>query len=92
MSENDPTHAQSPPSSRSARPEYDVVLTVRNPQRAGMIGRMLSLVGDHGALVGDIETQYLGRNHIVRDLTLSVFDEAHPMRCLTPSVLRQIPS
>ena len=48
MSDIDPTHAQSSPS-RPARPEYDVVLTVRNPQRPGMIGRMLSLVGDHGA-------------------------------------------
>ena len=28
-------------------------------------------------MVGDIETQYIGRDHTVRDLTLSVFDEAH---------------
>ncbi|GAB5533973.1 MAG: NAD(P)-dependent oxidoreductase [Rubricoccaceae bacterium] len=83
MSEtDDPTHAQSSPP-RAARPEYDVVLTVRNPQRPGMIGRMLSLVGDHGALVGDIETRYIGRDHIVRDLTLSVFDEPHLEEVLT---------
>ena len=66
-----------PASLRPALPEYDVVLTVRNPQRPGMIGRLLGLVGDHGALVGDIETRYIGRDHFLRDVTLSVFDEAH---------------
>ena len=65
------------PPLRSALPEYDVVLTVRNPQRPGMIGRLLGLVGDLGALVGDIETRYIGRDHFLRDVTLSVFDEAH---------------
>jgi malate dehydrogenase (oxaloacetate-decarboxylating) len=62
---------------RPALPDYDVVLTVRNPQRPGMIGRLLELVGDLGVLVGDIETRYIGRDHFVRDVTLSVFDEAH---------------
>ncbi|WP_095509171.1 NAD-dependent malic enzyme [Rubrivirga marina] len=62
---------------RPALPDYDVVLTVRNPQRPGMIGRLLGLVGDLGALVGDIETRYIGRDHFVRDVTLSVFDEEH---------------
>jgi len=65
----------SPP--RSSHPDYDVVLTVRNPQRPGMIGRLLGLVGDLGALVGDIETRYIGRDHFLRDVTVSVFDEAH---------------
>ncbi len=62
---------------RPALPDYDVVLTVRNPQLPGMIGRLLGLVGDLGALVGDIETRYIGRDHFVRDVTLSVFDEDH---------------
>ena len=66
-----------PPPTRPALPDYDVVLTVRNPQRPGMIGRLLGLVGDLGALVGDIETRYIGRDHFLRDVTLSVFDEEH---------------
>ena len=65
------------PPGRPALPDYDVVLTVRNPQRPGMIGRLLGLVGDLGALVGDIETRYIGRDHFVRDVTLSVFDDDH---------------
>ncbi len=68
---------------RPALPDYDVVLTIRNPQRPGMIGRLLGVVGEHGALVGDIETQYIGRDHFVRDVTLSVFDEAHLEDVLT---------
>ncbi|MGB3543239.1 MAG: hypothetical protein WBA11_09970, partial [Rubrivirga sp.] len=69
--------------SRPALPEYDVVLTVRNPQRPGMIGRLLGLVGDLGALVGDIETRYIGRDHLLRDVTLSVLDEDHLEDVLT---------
>jgi malate dehydrogenase (oxaloacetate-decarboxylating) len=62
---------------RPARPEYDVVLTVRNPQRPGMIGRFLTVVGDLGALVGDIETRFVGKDHFLRDIGLIVYDEAH---------------
>ncbi|HIL58968.1 MAG TPA: hypothetical protein EYG39_13805, partial [Rhodothermales bacterium] len=63
------------PHSRVGIPDYDVVLTVRNPQKPGMIGSMLAVVGAHGALVGDIETRYIGRDHFLRDVTLSVHDQ-----------------
>ena len=66
-----------PAPNRPALPDYDVVLSIRNPQQPGMIGRLLGVVGDLGALVGDIETRYIGRDHFLRDVTLSVFDEAH---------------
>ncbi|MBQ89734.1 MAG: NAD-dependent malic enzyme 1 [Acidimicrobiaceae bacterium] len=62
---------------RPALPEYDVVLSVRNAHRPGMLGRLFALVGEMGALIGDIETVYLGRDHVLRDVTLSVFDETH---------------
>ena len=58
-------------------PDFDVVLTVRNPQRPGMIGRFLTVVGDRGALVGDIETVFVGRDHFLRNVGLTVYDEAH---------------
>ena len=62
---------------RSPIPELDVVMTVRNPQRPGMIGRFLTVVGERGALVGDIETVFVGRDHFLRDVGLTVFDEEH---------------
>lgn len=62
---------------RPETPEFDVVLTVRNPQRPGMIGRFLTVVGDRGALVGDIETVFVGRDHFLRNVGLTVYDEAH---------------
>ena len=62
---------------RPPRPEYDVVLSVRNPHRPGMLGRLLTVVGDRGALVGDIETVFVGRDHFLRNVGLAVYDEAH---------------
>ena len=64
-------------------PELDVVMTVRNPQRPGMIGRFLTVVGERGALVGDIETVFVGRDHFLRDVGLTVFDEEHLEELLT---------
>ncbi|MFN3597190.1 MAG: NAD-dependent malic enzyme [Rubricoccaceae bacterium] len=66
-----------PSALRPALPDYDVVLSIRNPQRPGMIGTLLTVVGQRGALVGDIETRFIGKNHFVRDVTLSVYDEDH---------------
>jgi malate dehydrogenase (oxaloacetate-decarboxylating) len=42
-----------------------------------MIGRFLTIVGDLGALVGDIETRLVGKDHFLRDIGLIVYDEAH---------------
>ncbi|MEM6327106.1 MAG: hypothetical protein AAF791_08310, partial [Bacteroidota bacterium] len=81
MPETPPPPSPQPPEetehSRLGIPDYDVVLTVRNPQKPGMIGAMLMVIGRHGALIGDIETRYLGRDHFVRDLTVSVHDQPH---------------
>ncbi len=62
---------------RPATPDLDVRLTVRNPQKPGMIGRFLTAVGDRGALIGTIETVFVGRDHVLRDVGVTVFDEAH---------------
>ncbi len=62
---------------RPATPDLDVRLTVRNPQKPGMIGRFLTAIGDRGALIGTIETVYVGRDHVLRDVGVTVFDEEH---------------
>ena len=65
------------PTPRPSTPDLDVRLTVRNPQKPGMIGRFLTVVGDRGALIGTIETVFVGRDHVLRDVGVTVFDEAH---------------
>ncbi|HYE96387.1 MAG TPA: hypothetical protein VD962_09270, partial [Rubricoccaceae bacterium] len=63
-------------------PDYDVVLVVRNPQRPGMIGRLLTVVGDEGGLIGDIETRFVGKDHLFREVTISVYDDEHLQQIL----------
>ena len=58
-------------------PEEDVVLLVKNPHRAGSLGRLLSTIGKEGALIGDIVTQFIGRDSSVREITVSVHDRRH---------------
>ncbi len=62
---------------RPPLPDHDVVLVIKNPHRPGIFGKMLSVVGREGALVGDIETQFIGKAHFFREVTLSVYDEDH---------------
>ncbi|HEX9951132.1 MAG TPA: NAD-dependent malic enzyme [Rubricoccaceae bacterium] len=68
---------------RPSIPDLDVVLTVRSPQRPGMIGRFLTVLGDRGALVGDIETVFVGRDHFQRAIGITVYDEDHLAELLT---------
>ncbi|MBT5877017.1 MAG: NAD-dependent malic enzyme, partial [Candidatus Latescibacteria bacterium] len=58
-------------------PEEDVVLLVKNPHRAGSLGRLLSSIGKEGALIGDIVTQFIGRDSSIREITISVHDRRH---------------
>jgi malate dehydrogenase (oxaloacetate-decarboxylating) len=62
---------------RPRLPETDIVVTVRNPHRAGQLGRLLTAVGDTGAIVGDVETQFIGKDDSVRAVTVSVHDQDH---------------
>ncbi|RMF55488.1 MAG: hypothetical protein D6746_13485, partial [Bacteroidetes bacterium] len=58
-------------------PENDIVLTIKNPHRAGCLGQLLTVIGEEGALVGDITTKFIGRDHSFREITVSVYDEEH---------------
>lgn len=61
-------------------PEEDIVLLVRNPHVAGSLGRLLSVIGSEGALIGDIEAQFIGRETSIRAITVSVYDQEHLVR------------
>ncbi len=62
---------------RPRLPETDIVVIVRNPHRIGQIGKLLGVIGEEGAAVGDIVTQFIGKDHSIREVTVSVHDMDH---------------
>lgn len=62
---------------RPRLPDTDIVVIVRNPHRIGQLGKLLGIIGEEGAAVGDVETRYIGKDHSVREVTVSVFDTDH---------------
>jgi malate dehydrogenase (oxaloacetate-decarboxylating) len=58
-------------------PDQDIVLVVRNPHRAGSLGKLLSVIGEVGALVGDLTTRTVSPHHSIREVTVSVYDDDH---------------
>jgi len=55
-------------------PENDIVITIKNPHRAGALGHLLTVIGEEGAIVGDIHTRFIGRDHSFREITVSIYD------------------
>jgi malate dehydrogenase (oxaloacetate-decarboxylating) len=68
---------------RPYAPDYDVLIQIKNPHKPGRLGRLLTVIGDVGGLVSDIETRFVGREFMFRDLTVSVYDEEHLQDLLT---------
>jgi len=64
-------------------PDQDIVLIVRNPHRAGSLGKLLSVIGDVGALVGDLTTRSVSPYHSIREITVSVYDDDHLVQVLS---------
>lgn len=60
----------------------DTVLHVRLKHRPGQLAHFAEVVGEQGALLGDITTQRLGEEYSVREVTLETADEAHTQRVL----------
>ncbi len=58
-------------------PENDIVLVVKSPHRYGCLGKLLTVIGEEGSIIGDIRTQFVGRDHSFREITVSVHDEKH---------------
>jgi malate dehydrogenase (oxaloacetate-decarboxylating) len=63
-------------------PDQDIVLVVRNPHRAGALGKLLSAIGEVGALVGDLTTRSVAPYHSIREITVSVYDDDHLVQVL----------
>ena len=58
-------------------PEQDIKFRIKSPHRPGKLGKLLTVLGEEGALVGDIETLFVGKDHSFRNITVSVYDQEH---------------
>lgn len=58
-------------------PDQDIVLQVRSLHKPGSLGRLLSVIGEEGGLIGDLVTNSVGKTHSIREITVAVFDKAH---------------
>jgi malate dehydrogenase (oxaloacetate-decarboxylating) len=63
-------------------PDQDIVLVVKNPHRPGALGRLFTVIGEAGALIGDLTTQSVSPYHSLREITVSVYDQEHLTRVL----------
>ena len=64
-------------SDRTGVPEIDIVFTMNVLHQRGQLGKLLTLVGELGGLIGDISTDQIGKTHSHRHITISVFDYDH---------------
>ena len=55
----------------------DYEFTVRSLHRPGSLGKLLSILGDLNAVVGEIATESIGETHSIRKITIAVYDEEH---------------
>ena len=64
-------------SERARVPQQDIVFVLKNPHVAGSLGHLLAVIGETGALIGDIKTRFVGKDSSIREITLSVYDQDH---------------
>src|SRR5665213_2062447 len=58
-------------------PEWDIVLEIKSLHEPGSLGKLLTVIGEEGGLIGDFKTVSIGKKHSVREITVSVCDKAH---------------
>jgi malate dehydrogenase (oxaloacetate-decarboxylating) len=56
---------------------YSFTLRVEFPHRAGSLGKVLTAVGDAGALVGAVDIVRIGEQRTIRDITVNARDSEH---------------
>ena len=59
---------------------YSFTLRVEFPHRAGSLGRILTAVGDAGAMVGAVDIVRMGQERRTRDITVNARDSKHGSR------------
>jgi malate dehydrogenase (oxaloacetate-decarboxylating) len=56
---------------------YSFTLRVEFPHRAGSLGRILTTVGEVGAMVGAVDIVRMGQERTIRDITVNARDSEH---------------
>ncbi len=69
--------AEQQASLRPQFPDNDVVFIIKNPHRPGMLGRLCTVIGEEGGLIGDMKTLFVGHDHVLREVVISVYDSPH---------------
>ena len=63
------------PEEATLPPTNSLTMRLEITNRPGMIGKVLSAIGDQGATVGAIDLVEIGSSKVIRDITFSVWDE-----------------
>ena len=64
-------------------------LRCRTIQKPGVLGRLLTVIGDLGGLTGEIKTILMGSSHVVRDIVIFADDADHMTRLI--QAVREFP-
>ncbi len=56
---------------------YSITMRLKIEQRSGNSGEVTSRIGDLGGDIGAIDIAGVGKNHIIRDITVNVRDQEH---------------
>src|SRR5215218_6629410 len=59
---------------------YSLTLRVEFPHRAGLLGKILTSIGDAGGMVGAVDIVRMGERRTVRDITVNARDSEHGQR------------
>ncbi len=60
---------------RPALPEWDIQFEIKSLHKQGALGKLLTVIGEEGAIVGEITTEFVGKTHSFRKITVSVYDD-----------------
>ena len=60
---------------RLTLPELDILFEIKSLHKHGALGRLLTVIGEEGGIVGEIKTEFVGKTHSLRKITVSVYDE-----------------
>ncbi len=60
---------------KSIIPEWDILFEIKSIHKPGALGKLLTVIGEEGAIVGEIKTDWVGKTYSLRTITVSVYDE-----------------